>query len=158
MGEASRPPAPGALSPSAHVARARRGRRGAGAPVRNSNRDVELVANAEHQVANPRPDLIGKLLATPYAILPPMDATESHTPRGGPGMALTRMKISPGSPWEATFGYSRAVRAGDQVFVGATVGKSLMAPRPQACMRMYQPRQEILDETYVFPSIARING
>ena len=33
-------------------------------------------------------------------------------------MALTRMKISSDSPWESTFGYSRAVRAGDQVFVG----------------------------------------
>lgn len=39
-------------------------------------------------------------------------------------MALTRMKISSDSPWEATFGYSRAVRAGDLVFVGATVGRN----------------------------------
>jgi enamine deaminase RidA (YjgF/YER057c/UK114 family) len=38
-------------------------------------------------------------------------------------MALTRMKISSDSPWEATFGYSRAVRAGDLV-VGATVGRN----------------------------------
>jgi len=67
MGEASRPPAPGALAPTAHVARARSGRRGAGAPVRNSNRDVELVANAEHHVADARPDLIGKLSVTPNA-------------------------------------------------------------------------------------------
>jgi enamine deaminase RidA (YjgF/YER057c/UK114 family) len=39
-------------------------------------------------------------------------------------MALTRMKISSDSPWEATFGYSRAVRVGDQVFVGGTVGRN----------------------------------
>ena len=39
-------------------------------------------------------------------------------------MALTRMKISSGAPWESTFGYSRAVRVGDQVFVGATVGRN----------------------------------
>jgi enamine deaminase RidA (YjgF/YER057c/UK114 family) len=39
-------------------------------------------------------------------------------------MALTRLKISSGSPWESTFGYSRAVRVGDLVFVGATVGRS----------------------------------
>jgi enamine deaminase RidA (YjgF/YER057c/UK114 family) len=39
-------------------------------------------------------------------------------------MALTRMKISSGSPWESAFGYSRAVRVGGQVFVGATVGRN----------------------------------
>jgi enamine deaminase RidA (YjgF/YER057c/UK114 family) len=39
-------------------------------------------------------------------------------------MALTRTKISSGSPWESTFGYSRAVRVGDLVFVGATVGRN----------------------------------
>jgi enamine deaminase RidA (YjgF/YER057c/UK114 family) len=39
-------------------------------------------------------------------------------------MALTRLKISSGSLWEFTVGYSRAVRVGDQVFVGATVGRS----------------------------------
>jgi enamine deaminase RidA (YjgF/YER057c/UK114 family) len=39
-------------------------------------------------------------------------------------MPLTRMKISSGSPWESTFGYSRAVRVGGQVFVGATVGRN----------------------------------
>jgi enamine deaminase RidA (YjgF/YER057c/UK114 family) len=39
-------------------------------------------------------------------------------------MALRRMKISSGSPWESTFGYSRAVRTADQVFVAATVGRN----------------------------------
>ena len=39
-------------------------------------------------------------------------------------MALMRRKISSGSPWESTFGYSRAVRVGDLVFVGATVGRN----------------------------------
>jgi enamine deaminase RidA (YjgF/YER057c/UK114 family) len=34
------------------------------------------------------------------------------------------MKISSGSPWEATFGYSRAVRVRDLVFVAATVGRN----------------------------------
>jgi enamine deaminase RidA (YjgF/YER057c/UK114 family) len=39
-------------------------------------------------------------------------------------MALTRTRISSGSPRESTFGYSRAVRVGDLVFVGATVGRN----------------------------------
>jgi enamine deaminase RidA (YjgF/YER057c/UK114 family) len=53
-------------------------------------------------------------------------------------MALTRMKISSGAPWESTFGYSRAVRVGDQVFVGATVGMNpdgSAAPGPYAQAR-----------------------
>jgi hypothetical protein len=39
-------------------------------------------------------------------------------------MALTRTKISSGSPWESTFGYFRPVPVGDLVFVGATVGRN----------------------------------
>jgi enamine deaminase RidA (YjgF/YER057c/UK114 family) len=39
-------------------------------------------------------------------------------------MTVTRHKISSGSPWESEFGFSRAVRVGDQVFVGATVGRN----------------------------------
>ena len=39
-------------------------------------------------------------------------------------MAMTRMKISSGSPWESTFGFSRAIRVGEQVFIGATVGRN----------------------------------
>ncbi len=53
-------------------------------------------------------------------------------------MTIERRKISSGSPWETTFGYSRAVRAGDQVFVGGTVGinpDGSAAPGPYAQAR-----------------------
>ena len=53
---------------SAHVPSRKKGATRCGSAGLNSNSDDELVADAEHHVANPRPDLIGKLLATPYAI------------------------------------------------------------------------------------------
>ena len=35
---------------------------------------------------------------------------------------MSRHRVSSGAPWEATVGYSRAIRVGDQVFVAGTTG------------------------------------
>ena len=44
----------------------------------------------------------------------------------------------------------------------AVGARSVTAQTPAApfrpCIRMYQPRKEILDETYVLPAISRVNG
>jgi len=37
---------------------------------------------------------------------------------------MNRSHATSGSPWEATYGYSRAVRAGDRIFVSGTVGRN----------------------------------
>ena len=35
-----------------------------------------------------------------------------------------RARVDTGAPWEARFGYSRAVRAGELIFVSGTVGRT----------------------------------
>jgi hypothetical protein len=54
----------------------------------NSNSDGELLANAERHVADARPDLIGKLSATPNAICRRWMRLSATTPREGAGRWL----------------------------------------------------------------------
>jgi enamine deaminase RidA (YjgF/YER057c/UK114 family) len=60
-------------------------------------------------------------------------------------MALRRTKISSGSPWESTFGYSRAIRVGDQVFVGATVARNPDGSVPSGPYAQARRALEIID-------------
>ena len=55
------------------------------------------------------------------------------------------MKISSGSPWESTFGYSRAVRVGNQVFVGGTVGRNADGSVPTGPYAQTQRALEIIE-------------
>jgi enamine deaminase RidA (YjgF/YER057c/UK114 family) len=54
------------------------------------------------------------------------------------------MKISSGAPWESTFGYSRAVRAGDHVFVGGTVGRNADGSAPAGAYAQARRSLEII--------------
>lgn len=64
-------------------------------------------------------------------------------------MALTRMKISSGSPWESTVGYSRAVRVGDLVFVGGTVGRNVDGSAPVGAYGQARRALEIINTALI---------
>jgi enamine deaminase RidA (YjgF/YER057c/UK114 family) len=53
-----------------------------------------------------------------------------------------RQLISSGAPWEPIFGYSRAVRVGNQVFVAGTVGRNSDGSVPSGA---YQPAERALE-------------
>lgn len=55
-----------------------------------------------------------------------------------------RRLISSGSPWETRFGYSRAVRAGRQVFVAGTTGRNSDGSAPAGALEQSRRALEII--------------
>jgi hypothetical protein len=78
--------------------------------------------------------------------LSPMMRPSGTTPHEGAGDSFDADEDLIRLPWEATFGYSRAVRVGDQDFVGVTVGRNpdgspatAPLPRPGGPWRSSEP-------------------
>ena len=57
-----------------------------------------------------------------------------------------RQLISSGAPWEPVFGYSRAVRVGNQVFVAGTVGRKADGSVPSGAYQQAKRAFEIIGE------------
>jgi enamine deaminase RidA (YjgF/YER057c/UK114 family) len=57
-----------------------------------------------------------------------------------------RQLISSGAPWEPVFGYSRAVRVGNQVFVAGTVGRNPDGSVPSGAYAQAKRALEIVGE------------
>ena len=57
-----------------------------------------------------------------------------------------RQLISSGAPWEPVFGYSRAVRVGNQVFVAGTVGRNPDGSVPPGAYQQAKRAFEIIEE------------
>jgi len=57
-----------------------------------------------------------------------------------------RQLISSGAPWELIFGYSRAVRVGNQVFVAGTVGRNSDGSVPSGAYQQAKRALEIIGE------------
>ena len=57
-----------------------------------------------------------------------------------------RRLISSGAPWEPVFGYSRAVRVGNQVFVAGTVGRNPDGSVPSGAYQQAKRALEIIGE------------
>jgi enamine deaminase RidA (YjgF/YER057c/UK114 family) len=57
-----------------------------------------------------------------------------------------RQLISSGAPWEPIFGYSRAVRVGNQVFVAGTVGRNSDGSVPSGAYQQAERALEIIGE------------
>ena len=57
-----------------------------------------------------------------------------------------RRLISSGAPWEPIFGYSRAVKVGNQVFVAGTVGRNADGSVPSGAYLQAKRALEIIGE------------
>lgn len=57
-----------------------------------------------------------------------------------------RRLISSGAPWEPVFGYSRAVKVGNQVFVAGTVGRNADGSVPAGAYGQAKRALEIIGE------------
>ena len=57
-----------------------------------------------------------------------------------------RQLISSGAPWEPIFGYSRAVRVGNQVFVAGTIGRNSDGSVPSGAYQQAKRALEIIGE------------
>jgi len=57
-----------------------------------------------------------------------------------------RRLISSGAPWEPIFGYSRAVKAGNQVFVAGTVGRNSDGSVPPGAYEQAKRALEIIGQ------------
>ena len=55
-----------------------------------------------------------------------------------------RQLISSGAPWEPIFGYSRAVRVGNQVFVAGTIGRNSDGSVPSGAYQQAKRALEII--------------
>ena len=97
---------------------------------------------------------------------PPVDAFWSLTMYDGSDFYLVANPMNRYSIGDRTPGLKRNDDGSITLYIGsASPGedrKSNWLPSPAApfrpCMRMYQPRDEILAETYVLPAIARVTG
>ena len=62
---------------------------------------------------------------------------------------MDRQRISSGAEWEPRYGYSRAIRTGNQVFVGGTVGRNLDGSIPEGVYAQAKRALEIIGEALI---------
>ena len=55
-----------------------------------------------------------------------------------------RRRVSTGAPWEARFGYARAIRSGHHIYVSGTVGRNADGTVPDGAYRQARRALEII--------------